>query len=168
MRRLISDRTAISLFFFLLACFAVYSAFDFSFEARMMPLIVGIPTLALATVVLLMEIVAQWRGQSMQAEGSMDGSRLGKDLSPKERRAMARTEGAMILWLGGLVALIWSLGILWSIPVFLVLFLWLHARESWRLIVPISLGTWGAVYLLFVQILDMELYQGLIQGLWGD
>ena len=65
----------------------------------------------------------------------------------------------------GLVVLIWLIGLLWTIPVFLVLFLWLQAREPWRLIVAISLGTWAVVYLLFVQILSMDLYQGLIQNL---
>jgi putative tricarboxylic transport membrane protein len=168
MRRLITGRTAISLFFFLLACLAVYRAFDFSFAARMMPLIIGIPTLVLSAVVLVTEIASQWTGKPRRAEGAMDGSRLGKDLEPLERRAMARREASVILWLIGLVVLIWLFGLLWSIPVFLVLFLRLQGREPWRLIIPVSLGTWAVVYLLFVQILSMELYQGLIQSLWSD
>jgi len=168
MRRLITDRTAISLFLFLLACFAVYRALDFNDAARLMPLIIGVPTLVLATVVLVMEITAQWKGKPRSTEGALDGSRLGKDLSPKERRAMARRELSLILWLVGLVVLIWLVGLLWSIPVFLVFFLWLQAKEPWPLIVAISLGTWAVVYLLFVQILSMDLYQGLIQNLWGD
>ena len=168
MRRLITDRSAISLFLFLLACFAVYRAFDFNDAARLMPLIIGIPTLALSAVVLVMEIAAQWKGKPKSAQGALDGSRLGKDLSPKERRALARRELSLILWFVGLVVLIWLIGLLWTIPVFLVLFLWLQAREPWRLIVAISLGTWAVVYLLFVQILSMDLYQGLIQNLWGD
>jgi len=167
-RKLITDRTAIGLFFFLLMCFAVYAAFDFDVEARMMPLIVGVPTLALGTVVLIMEIASQWIGKPKHSEGAMDGSRLGKDLNAQERRAMARRETSLVLWLIGIVVLIWLIGLLWSIPVFLVLFLWLQAREPWRLIVSISLGTWAVVYLLFVHILNMELYRGLIQGLLSD
>lgn len=167
MRKLLTDRTAISLFFFLLLGGAVYSAFDFSSVARLMPLIVGIPTFVLAAAVLGMEIASQWTGKPKKAGGAMDGSRLGKDLSPQERRTMMRREGSMVLWLIGLVVLIWLIGLLWSIPVFLALFLWLQGREPWRLIISISLGTWAVVYLLFALILKMELYGGLIQGLWG-
>ena len=157
---------AVGLFFFLALGYAVYSASDFNDAAGLMPLIIGIPTLVLSAIVLAMEIASQWIGKPRKTEGAMDGSRQGRDLSPKERRDLARREGSLILWLIGLVLLVWLFGLLWSIPVFLVLFLWLQGREPWRLNIAISLGTWAVVYLLFVQILNMELYQGLIQNLF--
>lgn len=167
MRRLITDRTAVGLLFFLLLGLAVYRAFDFSFAARLMPLIIGVPTFALSVVVLALEISSQWKGKPKKAEGAMDGSRLGKDLSPEQKRAITRREVSLLLWLVALILLIWLFGLLWSIPIFLICFLWLQGREPWRLILPISLGTWVAVYVLFAEILKMELYQGLLQGLWG-
>jgi hypothetical protein len=167
MRKLLTNRTATSLFFFLLLGLAVYRAFDFGAAARLMPLIIGIPTFVLSALVLGMEIVSQWQGKPEKAKGSMDGSRLGKDLSLEERRTMTRREVSLILWLMVLIGLIWLFGLLWSIPIFLVLILWLHGREPWRLVISISLGTWVVAYLLFGQILKMEFYQGFIQSLWG-
>jgi Tripartite tricarboxylate transporter TctB family len=167
MRKLLTNRTAISLFFFMLLGLAVYRAFDFGVAARLMPLIIGIPTFVLSAVVLGMEIVSQWQGKPKKAKGAMDGSRLGKDLSPEERRAMTRREVSVISWLIGLIVLIWLFGLLWSIPIFLVLILWLHGREPWRMVISIALGTWVVAYLLFGQILKMEFYQGFIQRLWG-
>ena len=167
MRKLLSDRSAIGLFFFIIIVAAVWLAFDFNAAARMMPLIIGVPTLILATVVLAMELASQRSGKPPKVEGGMDGSRLGKNLTAEQARGVARSERSVILWLIALVIMIWLLGLLWSIPVFLILYQWLQGREPWRLTLSISLGTWAVVYLLFVQILKMELYGGLIQDLLG-
>jgi hypothetical protein len=168
MRKLFTSRTVISLFFFLFMGLALYYALDFGLAARLMPLVVGVPTFLLSFIVLVMELRSQWKEKPITGEGAMDSSRVGKDLGAEEQRIVSRGEFSIVLWLLGLVALIWIAGLLWSIPIFLVLFLWLKGREPWRFILPISVGTWLFVYLLFVQLLRMELSTGLIQNLWGD
>lgn len=166
MRKLLGGRQALSLFFFLLLIYAVYQAGDFDPAAQTLPLIVGIPSLVLSAVVLIAETVSQWKGKP-RSESAMDGSRAAKEQTPVERRAIALRETVLLLWVVGLLALIWLIGLLWSMPLFLVLFLRLHAREPWKIVISTSLGAWAVVYLLFVQVLGLQLDAGYLQALWN-
>jgi len=164
MRKWLTDRSVLSLFLFLILGLAVYQAFSFGPRARLMPLIIGIPTFLLSVAVLVAELVAQWRGKK-RAGSAMDASRVEEPITPEEKRVRSRRETAAVLWLLGLVVIIWLTGLIWAIPVFLILFLRLQGHEPWKVTLPISLGTWMVVYLLFVVILKMELYNGLLQNL---
>lgn len=166
MRKWLTDRSALCILFFLISGLAVYQAFSFDPRARLMPLIIGIPTFLLSTAVLVVELVAQWKGKK-QTGGAMDASRVKEAATEEEKRSRSRREIAAVLWLIGLIVIIWLAGLLWSIPIFLILFLRLQGHESWKLTLPISLGTWAVVYLLFVLVLKMELYTGLIQSMLG-
>ena len=62
MRKVLTDRSAVSVLFVVLLGVAVYQAFAFNNAARLMPLIIGIPTLALSLAVLGMEVASQRAG----------------------------------------------------------------------------------------------------------
>jgi hypothetical protein len=59
-------------------------------------------------------------------------------------------------------------GLLWAVPIFLVLFLWLGAHQSWKTIVFLSAGAWLVVYIVFVFVFKLPLYEGLLQSLLGS
>jgi putative tricarboxylic transport membrane protein len=64
---------------------------------------------------------------------------------------------AFTAWSVGFVALAWLVGFVVAIPVALLFFLRFLARESWRLSLAITLGTWASLYGLFVVVLDVPL-----------
>lgn len=161
MGKWLTDRTGTAVLFFLLLGYAVYEAFSFGLAARLLPLIIGIPAFCLSVLVLGAELHAQRRntGQDSKVDGDSGGA---DDQSLQDERSLARKEWTVIAWLAGLVLFIYLIGILWAIPIFLILFMRLQGREPWKATLSVSFGTIAFIYLLFIVILRMQLYQGVL------
>ncbi|RZU33464.1 tripartite tricarboxylate transporter permease [Blastococcus saxobsidens] len=72
-------------------------------------------------------------------------------------RQVLLRQTAFGLWAVGFVALAWLVGFVVAIPVALLFFLRLLARESWLRSVLVTLGSWAFLYGLFVVLLDVPL-----------
>lgn len=68
----------------------------------------------------------------------------------------------MILWLSLLLVLIFTLGLLYMVPVFLFLFLKLQGRHSWFVSATCSVLLFALVYGLFGVMLSLDFPQGLL------
>lgn len=123
-------------------------------DARLVPLIVGVPTVVGATVQLLRDLfpgVLSGRGRRRSAEGEPAGG-------PEPAvRTVARRKVVFAAWAVGFFLLSAALGFLVSIPVALAFFLWVIARERWTLTITLSLGSWAFVWLLFGVVLNVDL-----------
>jgi hypothetical protein len=58
-------------------------------------------------------------------------------------------------WMIAFLASFATIGILLTVPLFVVSFMWLQAREPWRLIIPIAVGLTVFIYVLFDQLLTI-------------
>ena len=67
----------------------------------------------------------------------------------------------MLGWIVLLVAMIWILGFLITIPVYTILFM-KSLKESWRLCIIFAVAGFAILYYLFAVALNMELYPGLV------
>ena len=73
-----------------------------------------------------------------------------------------KRERSVIAWFSGCTAVIYFLGFLVGIPVFLFLFLKLWAKESWLLSVVLSTAVLVVIYFTFVYILRVPLHRGML------
>jgi hypothetical protein len=66
-----------------------------------------------------------------------------------------------IAWLGVLLAMIFVLGFMITVPLFVFLFLRLHGKITWLLSVALAIGAVLFVEIIFRRLLDYTLYPGL-------
>jgi Tripartite tricarboxylate transporter TctB family len=162
MRRRFSEEIAVNFILVVLLGYAVYEAFWFDPAARRLPLIVGIPTFILSLAVFVKELAAP-------AENDASGLRETSGVAHKVEPALQRNQEIRIIgWLIALLLLIVMFGLLWAVPIFLVLFLWRGAHQSWKTVVFLSAGAWAAVYLVFIWVFRLPLYVGILSSLWGS
>lgn len=77
-----------------------------------------------------------------------------------------RKELMAVAWILLLLAMVWLIGFIWTIPLYIFLVLRVRSREPWKLSVGISLGAWMFMYALFVYFLKIEFATGLLLGLF--
>ena len=122
-------------------------------QARFMPLVVGLPGIALCLVQVVLEIAARRRASAAGPSGvTADGP--GADARRRE----------LVLWGSflGLVASLILFGFYVTIPLFLVAFLRGYAKESWRFSLALSGGGSALLALVFHVGLGVVLHQGFL------
>ena len=118
-------------------------------QARFMPLVVGVPGIALCLVQVGLEIAARRR-----AKASVTADGPGADARRRE----------LVLW-GSFLGLIASLilfGFYLTIPLFLVAFLRGYAKESWRFSLALSAAGSTLLALVFHFGLGVVLHKGFL------
>jgi hypothetical protein len=157
---------AIFLIVFLLLCF------QFVPKARLLPLTVGVPTLALVLFRLIANLVPglSEKYQTIREHDIFDLGEIKRKLastSHAEKQAADskhKNEMNVIGWLIGLILAIWLVGFLISIPAFVLLFLKFRSGEKWVSTLCVTFGTWLFIYGVFVVALKLPLYSGILLG----
>jgi hypothetical protein len=124
-------------------------ALGFPAKAQLMPLLVGVPGTAMALVQLIRDLRAP-AAPTPEAEAAI------------EAREEQRRERKMFLWLALFFAGILAFGFLWATPVLVFAFLRLGERESWGVAATGAVGSWLVLYLVFVRVLELFLFEGLL------
>lgn len=124
--------------------------------AREVPLLVGYGLLALLAIDLCSRV-------------ELPFSRLlrdfwGADFRNREMKHDPRwtAEASLFLWVAGCTAGMVLVGILPSVPVFVLAFMRLHGRRPWRESAVCAVATLGFVYAVFEVLLDYALYRGAL------
>ncbi len=136
-------------------------------ETRLLPFVIGIPGILLALIQVGMELADARR----EAESAKGAAAAGRDIEAGESVRSAATIKREVVLLGYLVALavaILLFGFWLTIPVFVIVFLRVHERESWRLTLGLAFGAWVSLYLVFDRLLEILVHRGfLIDLLFG-
>lgn len=133
---------------------------SYSSDARLFPLLVGIPLLGLIAMKLALLLVGDRLHLESMELFDIDedlGGAVGADVAPGIRY---RREFVMILWLVGLSAFLWAFGFLPALLVFLLTFVVTYERSLARAAV-VALGTFAFVYLFFIRLLGATIYGGV-------
>jgi hypothetical protein len=135
----------------MLAIFAgmTLMALGFPAQAQLMPLLIGVPGTLMALVQLIKE--ARAPAEAPTAEAAFEAQ--------KEQNR----ERKMFLWLALFLAGILVFGFLWATPVLVFAFLRFSERESWSVSTVGALGAWLVLYLVFVRLLELFLFEGLLE-----
>ncbi len=151
----------------------VWTALGYSSAPRTVPLVVGVPTLLFIVLQIVRDGIRAARGDVTVGETSeLERDRYARAAADaRGDTASATVQGgavdrststlAAMAWVGALALLIWLVGLLVAIPVFMAAFMKIFGRERWITIAAFAAGTTVAVYAFFSVVLDIRLYQGL-------
>lgn len=142
----------------ILSGWAVVTALDWPWKAKLFPLVIGIPVFCLATAEVLWVLVGKApRDQAMDFQ-------LSEHLPAK---VMLRRTAVAIGWMLGFFGAIVLVGFPIAIPFFVFLYLRLQGREGWGLSLVFTLVVWGLFYALFDRLLHIPFPDGWIQAWAG-
>lgn len=165
------SRAAISLLLVLsltaLVAVMVVEATTFTRSPRLLPLIVGVPTLVLLAVQILRDVRRMRAGDRSGGTASeQEADRYSANDTSGDGPATAVAVATPVvgtLWVLLLVFIVWLFGFLLAIPLFIVLFMRYFGRETWRLSVLFAIGTFVVTYLFFVVVIEVQLIPGQLQ-----
>lgn len=122
----------------------VVAAFAYPPKARLLPLVVGGPALALMVYQVATNLVSKGDSKEPLAEDAR------------------RRQGTILLWIAVLAIVVYILGLTLGVGIFLLAFLRWVGRRGWALSAAVALGGSVLVYGLFGQVLHYPLYAGLV------
>lgn len=158
-----------SLFFgliFVYVALMVRQALDYASAPRLFPLVVGIPLLLLIVVQVVLLLFQEQLGiESVDLfESIQQFEGVTEERDEETATEQPRREFEMILLSVLSFVLIWLLGHVVALLVFVFGFIYLYERDLKRALIATAL-TFGFVYLLFVSILNASLYEGVLGGM---
>jgi hypothetical protein len=157
--------------FFMLGLFGVmlYQAVHWNFDAKIIPVIVGTGGLLFCSLSLLTDM---FKSQSIKK------ARIGPDGKPIPEEKIHMDIGSNIDHLGakliisrGILFFGWmvfflgsmaTIGLIPTVPIFIIAFMRLEAREPWRIVLPMAMIMTVFIYALFDQLLAIPWPQTII------
>ncbi len=139
----------------------VSTATTYNYQARMMPLIIGIPVLLLAAAQLVIEI----RESAAQAKKSPGRSVAeSKTREPQEAPIAPdrRHKVKVYAWVLAVFAAIYLFGFVITTLAYPLLYMRFVGGRSWRLSAAVSLGALAFLYIVMIFGLNVQLYDGWI------
>jgi len=160
------------LVFVLLIIVIIFLVISLKYEstARLLPLVIGIPTLFLLFFQLLLETIPSFSKLKKNIESTnvfkkqeiLQDKKLNKEENIKRKNKKLKDEKNILLWIAFLIITIWLIGFIIAIPIFLILFFSLNNIFKLHKSILISLVTSAIVYFLFDKLLNLTLYKGLL------
>ena len=144
----------------------VLESFGYNERARLLPLVIGVPTLVLMIIQTALDNIpglAKYRSGSLKLVNVEQAKKQVKDDQP-DVKEIGRREISALTWVIGLGIALSLFGYYIVIPVFLVLFLRLVGKTSWRAVGLSTVITCLLLYGAFVYILDINFYSGMLFG----
>lgn len=142
-----------------LACFAavmiVWSQ-SYSETARMVPTLVGWAMLALCGIDVLSRLELPF---SQFLKDFWGADFLNREM---KHNPAWKADLGQALWMTGCVAGMLTLGILPSVPVFVMAYMSFHGGRRWVECIAAGAIVFGFVYVVFEMLLDYELYRGAL------
>ena len=157
----------------LIALFVVMlsEALTWNLYARIIPLIVGSGALLFCALALVADVfkreAPESGGDPVEAVGERVQARMHMDIASTVGHLPWRTvlgRGAVFFgWIVAFIVLMALIGLIPTVPIFIVSFMRLEAREPWRLVVPIAVVMTLFIYGLFDQLLAIP-WPGTVLG----
>jgi hypothetical protein len=158
-------------FMILVVGWMVIAAFDWPTNAKIVPVIVGSLALAFAIIGLLNEMFRPPEPEHSLADGTkaeiqqtihMD---LESDTGHLDTWVILRRAGIFFGWLIAFMASMAVIGLIPTVPIFVVGYMRLEGREPWRLVIPQAVGLTVFIYVVFDRLLNIPWPQTLL-GMW--
>jgi TctA family transporter len=145
--------TAFCFFIIVVLALALWHSRRFDFRSGLFPWVVGFPALALATLQLVMDLMAK---EGKTCEDPLIG--VGPELPPK---VVNRRTAGIFGWTIGYFVAIWLFGFSIGVPLCMFTQLKIGSREKWSLSLILTACAWVFIYGLFDRLLHVPFPQGL-------
>ena len=166
-----TKKTEIEIIFslFLLLIFLIFLIIASSYDrqTRMFPLIIAVPGFILCLILFssyYIPAVSKRITTIKQKEFFKTYDREEQEDDEKKKKELKKIslkELNITIWIIGLLITIYILGFMITIPLFIFLFLKFREKESLRISILISAGSWAVIYVMFRLLLRAQLYGGL-------
>jgi hypothetical protein len=149
------------LFLIVLMAVMLFEASDWSFGARIVPLIVGTMGLCFVTISLLNQV---FRAGDTVAVSGDDAKkevqqRIHMDIVADTAEVPVKTiiQRAAIFfgWLIAFMVSMAAIGLIPTVPLFVIAYMRLENSEPWKLVIPIAVGMTTFIYVVFDQLLTI-------------
>ncbi len=155
-----SGRILFSLIVIAVAGYAVHTASGWTFKAKLFPLTVAIPLIALAVVQIVVDLFAKAETER--------GPAVELDFAADVPFAVARGRViGIFLWILGFIVLVYLLGFPVAVPLFILSYLSFQSGVGWLTSVALTAAAWIFFYGLFQRLLHLRFEDGLIQTFLG-
>lgn len=146
----ITGQVLFSLLLMLILVWFVVTASGYNETARFVPLVVGIPTLLLAVY----QVQVDWR----------KAAKASKAAAPKKSEGVsaARTEWIATLWVISCFIVIWLIGFEWGLPLYSFAYAKVKGKQPWLLSLVPAVAAYLVMWIFFLQILHVPLYEGVV------
>jgi hypothetical protein len=176
----LKGKSYFNLFFILFFLFVIIGALQYSAKARLIPLVVALPCLALAIGQFVLDLIGKEGGKGRSIEDDLFRGVMEKlvhqevisadeekrEKKGKKERGKAGALLSISLWIVFFAVLVFLFGFYITIPLYTVLFM--RAKgDSWKLSLSVALGLWLTVYLSIAVAAKLSLYEGWVFRLLG-
>ena len=134
--------------------------------ARVVPLAVVVPAIALVSIEILLELAPGLakRYRFLERKDVFGVEQLRGNVRTESDSAIqarsAGREASVFAWIGSIPALIYIFGFLMAVPLFLFLYLRGRSKERWLLSITTAAASTALLYFLFIEMLRVPLYEG--------
>ncbi len=145
-------------FFLGLVGVMLWEAWEWNFSAKLVPMIVGSLALLFAGLSLIFQIFRRPELQQRVEDGDdaskkMNQARihmdLTSDLSKLTRAQVMFRAGSFLGWLLFLMLFMYLIGLIPTIPLFVIAYMYFENREPWKIMIPMAIGLMAFVWLVF-------------------
>ena len=159
---------AFAVFLGLFVVAMIVAALGYGVKARAIPLLVGGFTLAMILITVLCEFSPRLKKRfdvGLIDYGKIDGLRQeGRSTSKFSTSDLWKKILVAFGWTAGTLLAIYLIGFHLAISLFGIFFLKFHAKVSWLRSIALTGILYGCVYLFFVVLLSVDLYEGVFFG----
>jgi hypothetical protein len=162
-----------TLFLIVLVAVMLVQASSWNLSAKIVPMIVGVMALVFATLSLLnttfrspegpeLEGIADETKHEVERKIHMD---LASDTGHLPTRVVMLRAALFFGWLVAFMASMATIGLLPTVPLFVIAFMRLEAREPWTLVIPQAIGLTIFIYVVFDYFLTIP-WPPTLLGTW--
>lgn len=153
----------------LLILFAVMlsQSLDWAFAARIVPTIVGVGAILFCGISLANEVfgahepvgaaAAAEGGDTPGGEAPKRPKKIHMDIASKTAHlpgVTVLTRGFLFFgWMAAFMSMMWLIGLIPTVPIFIISYMRLEGREKWRVVIPMALAVMLLIYVVFDQLL---------------
>ncbi len=141
----------------LLLALALWQSRNFGFRAGLFPWVIGIPTLILAFAQLGRDLYGKKKKKVAEYQEAP-----GEEVTPQETRQRTLS---IIIWTVAFFLVIWILGFSYAVPITILAYLIIAAKEKWPIVVGVTFFTWLFYWGLFEKLLNVPFPEGLLINL---
>ncbi len=143
--------------------YMVWEASHWNFSAKIVPLIVGGLALTFCVVSLLNEMfrdpqhvidisIAAAAEEGIEKKIHMD---VDSGTSEMDQKVVVQRSAIFFGWLLAFMASMWLIGLIPTVPIFVVALMRLEGNEPWKLVIPQAVGLTIFIYIVFDQLLTI-------------
>jgi TctA family transporter len=135
------------------------ASLQWSFAARIIPSIVGTGAILFCTLGLINDVFGLHERQGAAAAGTdnQGSQKIHMDIASKTAHLPGKiivTRGFLFFgWMVGFAACMALIGLIPTVPVFIISFMRLEGREPWRIVIPMAAAVVLLIYVVFDQLL---------------